>query len=93
MSSSNISLLVLQHLYTVMHPLLLYVVANTAGNIHRNRVSAHVVQLLMVKGLQHPTTNIVPLNTLDLIITYNVLNLESLLCTGFWGLTTTIYSQ
>jgi len=23
-----------------MHPLLLYIVANTAGNIHRNRVSA-----------------------------------------------------
>jgi len=26
-----------------MHSLLLYIVANTAGNIHRNRISAHVL--------------------------------------------------
>jgi len=36
---------------TVMHPLLLYIVTNTAGNIHRNRVSsAHVSIDLTITG-------------------------------------------
>jgi len=48
---------VLQYLFTVMHPLLLYIVANTAENIHRDRVSAHV-SISLVKGLQHSTTNV-----------------------------------
>jgi len=41
---------------------------------------AHMVTLSMALNL--------PLNTLGLIITYNVLNLESLSYTGFWDLTT-----
>jgi len=41
---------------------------------------AHMVTISMALNL--------PLNTLGLIITYNVLNLESLSYTGFWGLTT-----
>jgi len=41
---------------------------------------AHMVTLSMALNLQ--------LNTLSLIITYNVLNLESLSFTGFWGLAT-----
>jgi len=37
-------------LCTVMHPLLLYIVANAAGNIHRNRVSIHVSIGLTITG-------------------------------------------
>jgi len=33
-----------------MHPLLLYIVANTAGNIHRDRASAHVSIGLTITG-------------------------------------------
>jgi len=44
---------------------------------------AQVVTLSMALNL--------PINTLGLIITYNVLNLEILSYTGFWGLTTIYY--
>jgi len=42
-----------------MHPLLLYIVANTAGNIHRNRVSAHILIGLIITDKEpsaYPTT-------------------------------------
>jgi len=33
-----------------MHPLLLYIVANTVGNIHRDRVSAYISIGLTITG-------------------------------------------